>query len=192
MNCGTVGFLLNNFSDENLIDRIYNADVTRIFPLNMELITKQQQHKHLLAINEVSLFRNTNQAAHIELTINQHKKIDRLIADGIMVATPAGSTAYNLSAGGPIIPFNSNIMALTPLSPYKPRRWPGALIADNSVVEFKILNSEKRPVSATADFKEFFNIDRVIVSKNNNHIIRLLFDPGHSLEERIINEQFSY
>ncbi|AZL14994.1 NAD kinase [Rickettsiales endosymbiont of Stachyamoeba lipophora] len=190
MNCGTVGFLLNKFLVENLIERIKHAETSIINPLTMIVETTNNQLHELLAINEASLFRHTHQAAHLKLSINNQIKMDELVADGILVATPAGSSAYNASAGGPIIPLNAPLLALTPLNSYKPRRWGGALIPDTVKIQLEVLYSDKRPVIATADFQQIEKVKSAKIYQNNKLKLKLLFDPGHSLEERIINEQF--
>jgi NAD+ kinase len=145
---------------------------------------------HLLAINEVSLIRQSNQATKIKITVNDKTRIESLAADGVLVATSAGSTAYNLSVGGPIIPFASDIVALTPISPFRPRHWHGALLPANSKIKFTILDKKNRPVSATADYNEIRNVKSVEVREDKTRQFSILFDPDHSLEERIIREQF--
>ncbi len=191
MNCGTIGFLMNNYSDEDLYQTLNNAHTSNINPLRMDAITADHKtHRHI-AINEVSLLRQTSQAAKIGIKIDSNSRLASLTADGILVATPAGSTAYNLSLQGPIIPFGSKMLALTPISPFRPRNWHGAILPSRYKIEFEILESEKRPVSATADSTEVRNVKEVRVSEDFSLTFTLLFDPKHSLEERIIREQFA-
>ena len=190
MNCGTVGFLLNNYTPTQLLERINHARSTVLHPLCMYARTTSGKETELLAINEVSLLRQTRQAAHLRVTIDHVVRINHMIADGILVATPAGSTAYNFSAGGPIIPLGSNIIALTPLSPFRPRRWKGALLPHQSSIYFEILDPKKRPVSVVADFTEVRDVVSVAISEQRKTGISLLFDPEHNLEERMIKEQF--
>ncbi|MES2677141.1 MAG: NAD kinase [Pseudomonadota bacterium] len=191
INFGTVGFLMNSDCDENnLLNIIAKAKPSVLKPLKM-IATDIENKKHqLLAINEVSLIRQKNQAAKIKITVNNKTRIESLAADGILVATSAGSTAYNLSAHGPIIPFASDIIALTPISPFRPRHWRGALLPANSKIKFTILESDSRPVSATADYNEVRNVKEVEVVEDKKHQFTILFDANHSLEERIIREQF--
>lgn len=190
MNCGTVGFLLNQFRQERLIERINYARESIINPLRMFARCHEGMPHELLAINEISLFRQTRQAAKIRVSVDHVVRINEMVSDGVLVATPAGSTAYNFSAGGPIIPLGSNIMALTPLNPFRPRRWKGALLPDDSSVYFEIMNWEKRPVSVVADFTEIRDITSVAITQHQTASISLLFDPEHHLEERLIHEQF--
>ena len=190
MNCGTVGFLMNTYSPEKLTERINNARSHILHPLRMFARNVHGKDYELLAINEVSLFRQSRQAAKIRITVDHVVRIPEMTSDGILVATPAGSTAYNSSAGGPIIPLDSNIIALTPLSPFRPRHWHGALLSHNSSVTFEVLDCDKRPVSAVADFTEVRDVVSVAISEQQKTSIRLLFDPEHNLEERIIKEQF--
>lgn len=192
MNCGTVGFLLNNYSPENLRERIMAARAATLYPLCMYARTTGGKEVELMALNEVSLFRQTRQAAKIRVTVDHVVRIPEMICDGALVSTPAGSTAYNFSAGGPIMPLGSNLIALTPLSPFRPRRWRGAMLAHNSSVTFEILESDKRPVSAVADFTEVRDVVSVAISEQRKKGFSLLFDPEHNLEERIIKEQFIY
>jgi len=190
MNCGTVGFLLNQFRMERLIERIRYSRPSTLHPLRMFARCREGIPYELLAINEVSLFRQTRQAARIRVTVDHVVRISEMVSDGVLVSTPAGSTAYNFSAGGPIIPLDSNIMALTPLNPFRPRRWKGALLPEDSSIYFEVLDPEKRPVSAVADFTEIRDITSVAISQHQNAVITLLFDPEHHLEERLIHEQF--
>ena len=190
MNCGTVGFLLNQFRPDRLIERINYARESVLSPLRMFARCRDGIPHELLAMNEVSLFRQTRQAAKIRVTVDHVVRIDEMVSDGILVSTPAGSTAYNFSAGGPIIPLDSNVMALTPLNPFRPRRWKGALLPHDSSIYFEVMESEKRPVSAVADFTEIRDIISVAITQHQNANITLLFDPEHHLEERLIHEQF--
>ncbi len=190
VNCGTIGFLMNSFCEENFLENVEKAKESRLYPLRMNAIDSSGESHSLIAINEVSLLRQSSQAAKIKISINSQERINYLSADGIMVATAAGSTAYNLSAGGPIIPFGSEILALTAISPFRPRNWKGALLPANSKIKLEILNFESRPVSATADFTAIQNVKEVIIFEDRNITFKILFDPNHSLEERIIREQF--
>jgi NAD+ kinase len=190
MNCGTVGFLLNNYSPESLLERIMAARAVNLFPLSMYARCVNGKEVEALAINEVSLFRESRQAAKIRVTIDHVTRIEELVGDGVLVATPAGSTAYNFSAGGPIIPLSGNVLALTPIAPFRPRRWRGALLEHDSSITFDVLNPQKRPVSAVADFTEVRDVSAVFVSEQRKISFTLLFDPEHNLEERIRMEQF--
>jgi NAD+ kinase len=190
MNCGTIGFLLNQFHPDNLIERINAAQEHLLNPLAMTAITLEGDRVSALAFNEVAMLRTSQQSAHIRLFINGKKRLDNLVCDGVMVATPAGSTAYNLSAHGPIIPLGSNVMALTPICPFRPRRWTGALLPNTASVEFDILWPGLRPVSATADFLEVRDVAHILVHEDHTRPAHILFAPDHSLEERIFNEQF--
>ncbi len=192
MNCGTVGFLMNNYTKKNLLERIGEARVSNLYPLRMFARTVDGKQHQVLAFNEVSLFRQTRQAAKIRVTVDHVVRIHEMIADGALVSTPAGSTAYNFSAGGSILPLSANVIALTPLSPFRPRRWRGALLPHNSSITFEILEANKRPVSAVADFTEVRDVLSVAVSEQQRTGVSLLFDPEHALEERIIKEQFMY
>ncbi len=164
---------------------------TILYPLSMEAEGFEGQISHALAINEVSIFRSTNQAAKFMVAVDGIERITELIADGALVATPAGSSAYNLSAGGAIVPLGSDILSLTPICPFRPRRWQGALLPSSAVIKFEILENHKRPVNAVADFHEFSNIKSVTVRSLKSQQIKLRFDKNHSLEDRIIKEQFS-
>ncbi len=190
MNCGTVGFLMNTYSSSNLIQRIQEARSHILHPLSMYARNVQGKTYEMLAINEVSIFRQSRQAAKLRITVDHVVRIAEMIADGILVSTPAGSTAYNSSAGGQIIPLGANILALTPLSPLRPRRWRGALLHHNSSVMFENLDPAKRPVNAVADFTEVRDVVSVAVHEDQKTRINLLFDAEHNLEERIIKEQF--
>jgi NAD+ kinase len=187
---GTVGFLMNEYRVDNLRDRLAAARTTVINPLLMSATDIHGQvHLHH-AINEVFLFRQTHQMARLRILIDGHERMPELAADGILVATPAGSTAYNLSAQGPILPINAALLALTPISPFRPRRWRGALLPNTAVVVFEVMESDKRPVAAVADHDEARHVKRVEVVADRSISIKMLFDPGHSLEERILREQF--
>ena len=192
MNCGSVGFLLNTYNPNHLLERITDARRATLHPLTMYARTTDGKEHQELAINEVSLFRESRQAAKIRVSIDHVVRVNELIADGILVATPAGSTAYNFSAGGPIIPLNSELMALTPIAPFRPRRWRGALLNHQSSITFEILEADKRPVSAVADFTEVRDVVSVSVFENRSISLCLMFDPEHNLEERITKEQFSF
>jgi NAD+ kinase len=190
MHRGTVGFLMNEYSVHDLRDRLDAARKTLINPLLMRATDIHDEvHLHH-AINEVHLFRQTHQAARLRILIDESERMEELVADGIMVATPAGSTAYNLSAQGPILPINAALLALTPISPFRPRRWRGALLPSTAVVVFEVLESDKRPVAAVADHDEVRRVKRVEVVTDRSISMQMLFDPGHSLEERILREQF--
>ena len=192
MHRGTVGFLMNEYSRHDLHARLAAATDTVIHPLLMRATDIHGTlHVHH-AINEVSLFRQTHQAARLRILIDERERMAELIADGVMVATPAGSTAYNLSAQGPILPINAALLALTPISPFRPRRWHGALLPNTAVVVIEVLEDEKRPVAAVADHDEARNVRRVEVLSDKTISMRMLFDPGHSLEERILSEQFGH
>lgn len=190
VNCGTVGFLMNSYHEENFLEYVHKAQISTVHPLKMDVIDTENKIYSHIAINEVALFRQTNQAAKINIQINDKERIECLVSDGILVATSAGSTAYNLSVGGPIIPFGAEIIALTPISPFRPRKWNGALLPANSKIKFKIIDFENRSVSATADSREVRNVKEVVVSENLSMKFKILFDQNHSLEERIIREQF--
>lgn len=192
MHRGTVGFLMNEFSTIDLHARLDAAKETVIHPLLMRATDVHGEvHVHH-AINEVSLFRQTHQAARLRILIDERERMSELIADGILVATPAGSTAYNLSAQGPILPINAPLLALTPISAFRPRRWRGALLPNTAFVVIEVLEGDKRPVAAVADHDEARDVRRVEIISDKTIKMRMLFDPGHSLEERILSEQFGY
>ena len=192
MNTGSVGFLLNSYNPENLPQRMQEARRAQLHPLMMYARTVDGKERQELAINEVSLFRESRQASKIRVSIDHVVRVQELAADGILVSTPAGSTAYNFSAGGPIIPLNGKLLALTPIVPFRPRRWRGALLGHQSSITFEILEPEKRPVSAVADFTEVRDVVSVSVFEDRTVSLTLMFDPEHNLEERITKEQFSF
>ena len=190
MNLGSVGFLMNDFRVEELPQRLAAARSFALHPLTMEARTVAGQTVVSPAINEVSLLRETRQAAKLEIAIDGKVRMPELSCDGVLVATPAGSTAYNLSANGPILPLQAELLALTPISPFRPRRWRGALIPEASVVEFRVLEAAKRPVSAVADQIEVRDVANVRITSDKAVELTLLFDPGHALDDRIFIEQF--
>jgi NAD+ kinase len=190
MNLGTIGFLMNNWQPDGLAERLERAKSFSVTPLIATIENTAGQRFTLPAINEVSLLRETRQAAKIEIGVNGRIVLDELICDGVLVSTPAGSTAYNLSANGPILPLDSALLALTPISPFRPRRWKGAILPDRYKVKLTILESTKRPVSAVADQREIRDIASVEVALDRNRLLTLLFDPEHALDDRIAMEQF--
>ncbi len=190
MNRGTVGFLMNDWRADTLIERIAGAKAFAVTPLAMTATTLDGTIVSHPAINEVSLLRETRQTAKIEVSVDGRVAIPELVCDGVLVATPAGSTAYNLSAKGPILPLASSLVALTPISPFRPRRWGGAILPDATVIGLRVLAPEHRPVSAVADQIEVRNVSHVEVSIDRSRALTLLFDPGHALDERIAMEQF--
>ncbi len=192
MNRGTVGFLMNEFSERGLPQRIAAAVAETIRPLEMWTLDSDGRTATALAINEVSLFRQSYQAAKVRISIDGKVRLEELICDGVMVATPAGSTAYNLSAHGPILPLDAPLLALTAVSPFRPRRWRGALLPNKATVRFDILEAEKRPVNAVADHTEVKSVVAVTVTEARDATATLLFDAGHSWSERILAEQFRY
>lgn len=192
MNRGTVGFLMNEFKEGGLRERIAEAIAETVRPLEMTVTDRDGTTTRALAINEVSLLRQSYQAAKIRIDIDGKTRLDELICDGIMVATPAGSTAYNLSAHGPILPLDAPLLALTPVSPFRPRRWRGALLPNQSTVDLTILEPEKRPVNAVADHEETKSVKAVRVRESHDMTATILFDASHSWDERILSEQFRY
>jgi NAD+ kinase len=192
MNRGSVGFLTNDYRVEALHERLANAEINTIHPLAMRAIDIAGRAHEGLAINEVSLFRETHQAAKIRISVDGTVRLEELVCDGVLVATPAGSTAYNLSVFGPILPINAPLLALTPISAFRPRRWRGALLPNEAKLQFEVLEPEKRPVSAVADHNETRSVARVEVAQENDIDLLMMFDPGHSLDERILSEQFRY
>ena len=192
MKLGTVGFLMNQFHPDDLGERLARAQPTVLKPLVMQAVSESGTTATALAFNEVSLLRQTKQAAHIRVSLNGAVKIEELMCDGVLVATSAGSTAYNLSAHGPILPLGADVLAMTPISPFRPRRWRGAILRAGTEVKFEITDPYKRPVSATADSNEIRDIIEVTIRESREQTVTLLFDPEHNLEDRILNEQFAY
>jgi NAD+ kinase len=191
MNRGSVGFLMNDYAEAGLLERIAAAERAVIHPLTMRTLGADGRRREAIAINEVSLLRETYQSAKLRILINGKTRMGELICDGVLVATPAGSTAYNLSAHGPIIPLSGQVLALTPISAFRPRRWRGALLSHNDTVTFDVLESDKRPVSAVADNVEVRDVIQVDVAEDRSASLTLLFDQGRSLEERVLAEQFT-
>jgi NAD+ kinase len=192
MHRGTVGFLMNEYHEEHLRHRLAAAQTTVIHPLLMQARASDGSVRDFHAFNEVSLFRQTYQAARLRILIDGQERLAGLVADGVLLATPAGSTAYNLSAQGPIIPINAQLMALTPISPFRPRRWRGALLPDSARVRVEVLEAVKRPVAAVADHDEVREVLAVDIKMDHGIGMHMLFDPGHSLDERIVREQFGF
>jgi NAD+ kinase len=191
MNLGTVGFLMNDWRDNALEERIAKAKSFAVSPLRMEAETIDGERVTSPAINEVSLLRETRQTAKLEVEVDGRVVIDELVCDGVLVATPAGSTAYNFSAQGPILPLDSPLLALTPISPFRPRRWRGAILPDNATIQFRVLDAIKRPVSAVADQQEVRDVALVRVTSDKSTRLTLMFDPEHALDDRIAMEQFA-
>lgn len=194
INCGTIGFLMNTVSNAFTFDalqrKIAKAVVTPLHPLSLEVKTiNGEKHRHF-AINEASFFRQTSMAVHLRVTINTQIRIDKLVGDGLIVATPAGSTAYNLSAHGPILPLNAHLLALTPLSVFRPRQWKGALLPDSAIIHVDVLDAQERRTSVSADTKTVDHVCSATIYKNRDIFFELLFDPNHNLEDRILKEQF--
>ena len=192
LNYGSIGFLMNASNKDDLIKRINLSQSIVIAPLSMKVKSFDGNSHEAIAINEVSLLRETHQASKIKISIDDKVRLDELICDGILISTPSGSTAYNLSAHGPILPINADVLALTPISAFRPRRWKGAILNNRSEVRFEVIDGKKRPVSAVADSTEFRDIESVTVKQDNKNSIQLLFDEQHSFEERILNEQFKF
>ncbi|WP_298303396.1 NAD kinase [uncultured Erythrobacter sp.] len=192
MNRGTVGFLMNRYDVRaNVMRRLEKARGKTISPLRITAVTQDGEMHRMRAINELSLLRETRQTGKIEVTVGSRVRIEELVGDGILVSTPAGSTAYNLSANGPILPLDSRMLALTPISPFRPRRWRGAILPDEMPITLRVLEPAKRPVAAVADQKELRDIAEVHVEIDHSSALELLFDPGQSLAERIVSEQFA-
>lgn len=191
MNYGNIGFLMNEFNSENLLERLSVSEEAKINPLKMSSFSISGKRTDALAINEVSLLRSGSQAAKLKIKIDNKERISELVCDGALVSTPAGSTAYNYSSHGPILPMDSGVLALTAMAAYRPRRWRGAVLPRNALIEFNIINADKRPVSALADNFEVKNVKKVVVHTENKVSHSLLFDPGHGLKERLLKEQFS-
>jgi NAD+ kinase len=190
MNRGSVGFLMNDFKATGLSKRLAAAERSIVHPLLMQATDTKGRVKKARAINEVHLLRQSYQAAKLRILVDEKPRLEELIADGVLLATPAGSTAYNLSVNGPILPLNAPLLALTPISPFRPRRWRGALLPDRASVRIEVLEAEKRPVAAVADHSEFRNVHLVDIALDRSTDIIILHDPGHSLDERILREQF--
>lgn len=192
MNRGSVGFLMNDYSERDLLQRLAATRASIIHPLIMRTVDLKGECTTARAINEVALLRQTSQTAKLRITVDGAVRLTELIADGALVATPAGSTAYNLSVNGPILPLEAPLMALTPISAFRPRRWRGALLPDRAQVIIEALEADKRPVAATADHFEIRRVQRVEIETDSAKSLTLLHDPGHSLDERILREQFGY
>jgi NAD+ kinase len=192
MHRGSVGFLMNEFGEDDLRERVANAKLSVIHPLRMLAENIAGEKLNALAINEVHLFRQTAQSARLCITVDGKERLSELVCDGVLISTPAGSTAYNLSVGGPILPLKARLLALTPISPFRPRRWRGALLSNKAQVRIAALEADKRPVSAVADHTEFRDVLSVVVREERSIGLKLLFDPGHALEERILAEQFRF
>jgi len=190
LNLGTLGFLLNKHSKDGLIERIEAAKRFTIHPLKMTATDRHGEKHKEIAFNEVSLLRETHNSAKIRVIVNDEVRIEQLVCDGVMVSTPVGSTAYNSSAGGPILPLEANIINVTPISPFRPRRWPGALVRNNTKIKFEIQHAVERPVSATADSKEVRDVKEVVIREDRKTTKTLLYDPDNPLQERIFKEQF--
>ena len=191
MNCGSIGFLMNRYSKSELTKRLKKAIATKLAPLKMVARNTSGKTLTALAVNEVSMLRQTHQSAHIKVKVDGKVRMENLVADGILIATPAGSTAYNLSASGPVVPLGSGVLAVTAISPYRPRRWRGALVAETSQITLRVKDPKHRPVSVSADSAELRNVSEVKVSQHKAASFTLLFDPSHALEERITAEQWS-
>ena len=191
MNCGTVGFLMNPYVEDELPERLAVTQAATLNPLRMHAVTRSGVVEEALALNDVFLFRQTRQAGKIRITVDGKVRLAELVCDGVLVSTPAGSTAYNLSAHGPIVPLSANLLPLTPISAFRPRRWRGALLPSSVDVHFEVLEPEKRPVAAVADFTEVSDVVSVAVSEDRSICTTVLFDPDQSLSERIIVEQFT-
>lgn len=191
MNRGSLGFLLNQYSLDNLMGRIKRARTSIIHPLQMNVVDSNQKLHQEIAFNEVYLLRGTSQSTKIEIYIDDSLMLDELVADGVLVSTPAGSTAYNFAVHGPILPIGCNLLALTPISPFRPRRWKGALIPYNRKIDFKIVEPKKRPVNAVADFKEHQNVISISVIERTDINIKLLFDSDDTFNQKVVREQFA-
>jgi NAD+ kinase len=191
MNRGTVGFLMNEYRTEGLEERVRNAQSLKLYPLRMKATRVDGGVEEAIAINEVSVFRETRQAAKIDIRVDGVARLNGLVCDGVLLATPAGSTAYNLSAHGPIVPLGAGVLALTPISAFRPRRWRGALLPQSAHVDFDIRSTAKRPVSAVADSTEVRDVRHVSIYEDRSVAATIMFDPEHNLEERILKEQFA-
>jgi len=192
MNRGSVGFLMNDYDADDLVERIGRAETNELHPLSMRTRLADGTPYQARAFNEVSLLRQSHQAAKLRISIDGRERLAELICDGVLIATPAGSTAYNLSAHGPIIPITAPLLAITPISAFRPRRWRGALISDKSLVEIEVLDPERRPVGVAADHMDFSNVSHVTVQEDEASSSLIMFDSDHSWHERILNEQFLY
>ncbi len=191
MNCGSVGFLMNAYAEEGLAERIAAAQEAVLNPLRMRAITAEGETEEALALNEVSLLRQRRQSAKIRISVDGRVRLAELVCDGVLVSTPAGSTAYNLSAHGPIVPLSANLLPMTPISAFRPRRWRGALLPSEAAVLFEVLEADKRPVAAATEFAEVRNVVSVEVGEDRSVAVTVLFDPDQALSERIIVEQFT-
>jgi NAD+ kinase len=191
MHCGTIGFLMNEYSKDNLAERILSADSFVLHPISMKAMTIEGNVEEALAFNEVALIRGSAQSANVRVSVDGVVRLEKYMGDGLIVSTAAGSTAYNLSAHGPIIPLGSNLLALTPVSPFRPRRWKGALLPHTTVITMENLDPKKRPLLTTADSEDIYGVVSVSVREDQSHSVQMLFDKDHSLEERIIREQFT-
>jgi NAD+ kinase len=192
MNRGSVGFLMNDYSELGLVERLRASGLTTIRPLRMVAIDEVGMSHKAIAFNEVSLLRQRSQAAKLQITVDGKVRLEELICDGLLLSTPAGSTAYNLSAQGPILPVNSPLLALTPISAFRPRRWRGAILPHDAKVIISVLEHDKRPVAAVADHVEVRHVKTVEIAEDKKRSVKILFDPGHSLAERVLNEQFRF
>jgi len=191
MNKGFVGFLMNQYSEKNLQKRLDEAIPYKLHPLKIKSFDSNGKVKEGLAFNDVSMIRNSPSIAKIKIQINNKTRIDEFLGDGCLISTAAGSSAYNLSLRGPVIPVGAQVLALTPISPYRPRRWRGALLNNDAKITLLSIENKRRPVRAEADFMEFKNIVKLEIEMDKSKYMNLLFDPGHDMEERIINEQFN-
>ncbi|MGH7119073.1 MAG: NAD kinase [Acetobacteraceae bacterium] len=191
MNCGSVGFLMNGYAESGLAEHLAEAQRTVLYPLRMRAVTADGAVVDALAFNEVSLLRQLRQGAKIKVSVDDRVRLEELMCDGILTSTPAGSTAYNLSAHGPIVPLSANLLSLTPISAFRPRRWRGALLPSTAKVTFEVLEAAKRPVAAVADFTEVRDVVHVLVQEDRSLSVSVLFDPDQALSERIIAEQFT-
>ncbi|HTB43295.1 MAG TPA: NAD kinase [Acetobacteraceae bacterium] len=191
MNCGSVGFLMNPFIEDDLPERLARAQAAELHPLRMKAVMRSGEVHEALAFNEVSLLRQLRQSAKIRITVDGRVRLAELSCDGVLISTPAGSTAYNLSAHGPIVPLSANLLPLTPISAFRPRRWRGALLPSTAEVLFEVLEADKRPTAAVADFTEVRDVTSVAVSEDREVTVTVLFDPDRGLSERIIAEQFT-